>query len=111
VNAYSLELGTSGAGSNDLFASGQTTVTSVNVSGLPTQGGTVYATLHSLIGGVWQSKNYTFSAYGSAPPRIPRKPHRILPVRGRGVSEAHLPSPKVDDKRTLDRSVTAPHSN
>jgi len=61
VDAYSLTLGTTGAGSSNLYNSGPITTTSVTVTALPLSGATVYATLSSQIGGVWQSQNYLYT--------------------------------------------------
>lgn len=62
VTAYALYLGTTGEGSNDLYAPDSTTATSATVTGLPTNGVTIYATLYSLVNGVWQAVFYTYSA-------------------------------------------------
>jgi hypothetical protein len=61
VTLYDLFLGTTGAGSYNLYNSGHTTVTSVSVSGLPANGVTVYARLWSEIDGVWQFTDYTYT--------------------------------------------------
>ena len=41
-------------------------VLTTTVNGLPTNGSTVYVTLYSLIGGVWQSNPYTYTAFSLA---------------------------------------------
>ena len=43
-------------------ASGPVTKTSVSVTGLPTNGETIYATLLSMVNGVWQPVYYTYTA-------------------------------------------------
>ena len=58
---YELWLGTTGAGSGDLYNSGQLTTTSTSVSGLPTTGATIYARLYSRINGNWQYTDYIFT--------------------------------------------------
>lgn len=63
--AYWLYLGTNGPGTANLYSSGSTTGTSLTVNGLPTNGGTIYATLFSEIDGAWQPKNYTYTASGT----------------------------------------------
>ncbi len=63
--AYILELGTTGAGSQNLFNSGGITATSAAVTGLPTNGAIVYARLFSKIGGAWQYTDYTYTAAGA----------------------------------------------
>lgn len=67
ATAYRLYLGTTGAGKDDLYNSGSTTETSVNVSGLPTNGVVIYAELSTEIRGRWRSANYTFVAASPAP--------------------------------------------
>ena len=62
VTAYKLSVGTTAPGSNNIYASPALTTTSAAVSGLPTNGITIYVTLSSEIGGVWQSQYYTYSA-------------------------------------------------
>jgi predicted outer membrane repeat protein len=65
VTAYWLYLGTTGPGSSDLFTSGRTTGLSVTTSNpLPSNGQTIYATLYSVIDGVWQPAAYTFTESG-----------------------------------------------
>ena len=61
VSAYRLSVGTT-AGATDLFSQEPGTSLSATVAGLPTNGGTVYVTLSSLIGGTWQSNDYTYTA-------------------------------------------------
>jgi hypothetical protein len=61
VTEYWLEVGTTGAGSHDVYNSALM-VTSVNVTNLPTNGATVYARLFSKINGAWQSTDYTYKA-------------------------------------------------
>jgi hypothetical protein len=68
VTEYQLWLGTTGIGSQNLYNSGSTTATSASVTGLPAYGQTVYATLGSLIGGVWQYANYTYTEAGTPVP-------------------------------------------
>ena len=65
VTAYWLNLGTSptGVNSKNIYDSESTANTSATVTGLPSNGETVYATLYSLINGVWQSVQYTYTAF------------------------------------------------
>jgi hypothetical protein len=60
VTQYSLHVGTTGAGSTNIFA-GAVTGQSKSVSGIPTTGGTVYVRLYSMIAGVWQYNDYTYT--------------------------------------------------
>jgi hypothetical protein len=61
VGSYQLLLGSGGVGSDNLFISSQTAVTSAAVTGLPTKGQTIYARLLSNVGGVWKYKDYTYT--------------------------------------------------
>jgi hypothetical protein len=56
---FFLSLGTTGAGSSDLYSSGITKATSATVS-IPSNGVNVYATFRQLISGTWQVTRYTF---------------------------------------------------
>ena len=64
VTYFWLNLGTasSGANSKNIYSGSSTTATSVTVSGLPTNGETLHATLYSYIGGAWQPTVYTYTA-------------------------------------------------
>lgn len=68
VAAYALWLGTSGKGSSNLFNSGGIQGTSVTVTGLPTKGATIYATLYSAINGVFKP---VYSTYTEAAAPLP----------------------------------------
>ena len=63
---YMLYLGSAGVRSNNLYNSGHTTATSVNVTDLPVNGETIYARLYSFIGGAWQCLDYTYTAASPA---------------------------------------------
>jgi len=80
VTAYLLELGTTGAGSQNIFNSGGKVATSAAVTGLPTNGATVYARLFSKIAGAWQYTDYTYAAAGAV------KAAMISPVPGSVLS-------------------------
>ena len=63
VTEYSLDLGTNPLSyPGNIYVSPAITTTSVAVTGLPVNGETVYATLKSLINGVWDSRTYTYTA-------------------------------------------------
>jgi hypothetical protein len=62
---YELWLGTTGAGSNNVYNSGPLTTTSANVALLPANGVTLYARLWSMLSGVWQSTDYTYTEAGT----------------------------------------------
>ena len=61
VADYWLRLGTTGAGSENLYSSGALKTTSVTVNGLPVNGATVYATLYSSINGVWEPVGFRYT--------------------------------------------------
>ena len=63
VTAYWLYVGT-GLGAKNIHDSGQISTTSRSVSGLPTNGSTVYVRLWSMIGGSWAGnyRDYTYTA-------------------------------------------------
>jgi YVTN family beta-propeller protein len=64
VTGYMLQLGTTGAGSHNLYSGAATAATSASVSGLPVSGGTVYARLYSQFNGGWTLYNdYTYTAF------------------------------------------------
>jgi hypothetical protein len=60
VEQYDLHVGTTGLGSNNIFA-GAITTQSQSVTGIPTTGGTLYVRLYSLIAGAWQYNDYTYT--------------------------------------------------
>jgi hypothetical protein len=62
ASEYELWIGTSGAGSSNIHYPGVTTGTSEAVTGLPTNGGTLFVRLWSKISGVWQYNDYTYTA-------------------------------------------------
>ena len=62
---YKLWIGTSPGGSN-IYNSQKTSARSVTVGNLPITGAKVYVRLSSLIGSIWQSNNYTYTAYSAA---------------------------------------------
>ncbi|MGC2636394.1 MAG: hypothetical protein WA294_04400 [Acidobacteriaceae bacterium] len=68
VSEYALRLGTTGAGSSNVYYPGPTHSQSVNVTDVPTNGGTLFVTLSSLVDGSWQSESYKFTEAGTAAP-------------------------------------------
>jgi Abnormal spindle-like microcephaly-assoc'd, ASPM-SPD-2-Hydin len=60
ATAYKLYLGTTGAGSSNLYNSGSTTANAATVSALPVNGEIIYARLSSNIDGSWPHVDYTF---------------------------------------------------
>ncbi len=66
ATAYWLDIGSS-AGGNQYYQSGNMgNVLTKTVSGLPSNGSTVYVTLYSLVNGSWLSNSYTYTAYSAA---------------------------------------------
>ena len=62
VSQYWLYVSKISAGRNDLFDSGGISQLSETVNSLPTDGGTLYVTLYSLIGSTWTFNIYTYKA-------------------------------------------------
>ena len=58
---YHIYVGSTGVGSSNLFSQNTGTARTVSVSGLPTDGRTLYVRLWSLIGS-WQSRDYVLTA-------------------------------------------------
>ncbi len=65
VTAYWLYLGTQGPRSANLLNSGSMSATSKALINLPTNGVIIYATLFSLINGVYQPQSYTYTEAGT----------------------------------------------
>jgi hypothetical protein len=66
ANSYTLWLGTTGVGSNNLWGSGATTVNSITFGALPTNGKTIYARLFTALNGGSVHADYTFTAASQA---------------------------------------------
>jgi hypothetical protein len=65
ASAYWLDAGST-PGGNQYFQSGNLgNVLTKTVSGLPTDGSTIYVTLYSLIGGVWSNNAYYYYAFNA----------------------------------------------
>jgi len=64
---YELFIGSTGAGSYNLFYSGNTTATSLVAGGLPTNGETLYARLYTKFNGTLEYSDYTFKAVSQPP--------------------------------------------
>jgi hypothetical protein len=66
ATAYWIDAGNV-AGGNQYFQSGNLgNVLTKTVTGLPTDGSTVYITLYTMISGIWQSNVYTYTAFSAA---------------------------------------------
>jgi sugar lactone lactonase YvrE len=66
ASGYKLWLGSTGAGSNNLYNSGVKTATSVTMKGLPVNGETVYARLFTNFNGTTEYTDFTYSASSPA---------------------------------------------
>jgi len=64
---YEFFIGSTGAGSYNLFYSGNTTATSLMACGLPTGGATLYARLYTKFTGNLEYSDYTFKAVSQPP--------------------------------------------
>jgi hypothetical protein len=87
VTAYMLYLGTK-AGSNNLYDSGSVTKTSVAVTGLPTNGATIHATLYSAMAGVagWKPSYYTYTESEPPTPAVLTTPTPSSTLSGSSVT-------------------------
>ncbi|MGB8890298.1 MAG: Ig-like domain repeat protein [Candidatus Korobacteraceae bacterium] len=66
ATAYWIDAGSS-AGGNQYYQSGNLgNILTKTVTGLPTDGSTVYVTLYSLVGGNWLNNQYTYTAFGGS---------------------------------------------
>jgi hypothetical protein len=75
ASEYQLWLGTTGAGSDNLYASGWLTTTSATVSSVPATSATVYVRLFSYMGGKTQYYDYTYTeAAPTAAPAVMTSP-------------------------------------
>jgi len=71
VTQYEFRLGTTGPGSSDVYNPAEAVTTSLTtglVSGIPTNGVTLYARLYSKINGAWQYIDYTYTESGTPVP-------------------------------------------
>jgi hypothetical protein len=84
---YNLWLGLSGLGSSSLYTSGWVTSTSVTVPSLPDKAATVYARLYSLVNGVVQYNDYT---YTEAPAPAGSPAAMITPAQGSALGASNV---------------------
>jgi predicted outer membrane repeat protein len=71
ASGYSLWLGTTGAGSSNLYDSRATSGTSVTVGRLPTNGATIYARINTIFNGVSVHTDFTYTAVSEAVLTLP----------------------------------------
>jgi hypothetical protein len=67
VSQYALYVGTC-SGCNNIYGQNRGTNLSATVTGIPTDGRTIYVRLLSYIGGSWHFNDYTYRAYGGVTP-------------------------------------------
>ena len=77
VSQYHLYVGSTAAGSSNVFNQNTGTGTSVLVNQLPVDGSTIYVRLWSLIAGSWLFNDYSYLASGAA-----QKAFILLPIQG-----------------------------
>jgi hypothetical protein len=65
VSYYQLWISAKGPGKNELYNSGSVTTLSATVNNLPTNGATLYVRLYSLVQGVYQLTDYTYTESGT----------------------------------------------
>ena len=67
ATAFWIDVGST-AGGNQYYQSGSLSPStlSAKVTGLPTNGSTIYVTMYSLTSGQWVSNAYTYTAYNNA---------------------------------------------
>jgi hypothetical protein len=91
---YQLWVGNAGVGSYNLYNSGIVTATTETVSGLVTNGQTLYVRLSSLlVNGTWQSTDYTYKMSGSpiAATLTTPAPDTSTPLSGTSVTFSWAP--------------------
>ena len=93
VTHYEFWLGTTGAGSSNLYNSGSVTVTTETVNGLPSNGETVYARLYTLMDGAWKYTDHTYKVSGSPTLAVltTPAPNTSTPLSGTSVAFAWTP--------------------
>jgi len=71
ATAYSVVVGTTGVGSNNLGSSGVITATSATFGSLPSNGETIYVQLSTEFGSTWVRNNYTYTAVSQSVLKTP----------------------------------------
>jgi hypothetical protein len=84
VTAYVFNLGTTGVGSRDVYASGSITATSALVNSIPVNGATLYARLYWKINGTLSYADYTYTEKGTPAPGVLNSPtpNTLTPLTG-----------------------------
>ena len=85
VTQYDLHVGTTGAGSTNIFG-GIVTGQSKNITGIPITGGTLYVRLYSFINKAWQYIDYTYTEYSVPAPATMTSPTPGSTLTGSGAT-------------------------
>ena len=90
---FEFYVGSTGAGSSNLYNSGNVTATSATVSDLPSNGETLNMRLYSLINGAWKYTDYTYVANGApvAAALTTPTPNTLTPLTGTSVAFSWTP--------------------
>ena len=78
ATSHSLWVGTGGVGTYDLFGYSIAHTSPTVVTGLPTDGSTLYVRLWSMIGGAWYYNDYTYTAFSPASVMLSPTPDSTL---------------------------------
>ena len=83
---YGLFVSSIAPGNHELFGSNTGNTASVLATNLPRNGSTLYVRLYSMVNGVWQLNDYTYSAAADSAPVVPSKAAMISPAPGTTLS-------------------------
>jgi hypothetical protein len=83
--AYWLDVG-SAQGQSNILGQNVALATSQTVNGIPTDGSTVYVKLWTLLGGAWQSSDYTYKAGGAITKAVMTSPASGATLTGASVT-------------------------
>jgi hypothetical protein len=96
ATSYKLFIGSTGAGSYNLYYNGNTTANSALAGGLPTNGEPIYVRLYTSFNGMLQYNDYTYTALPQAPAAMTSPiPSSALP--GTGVTFTWAPATGATD--------------
>ncbi|HUL51772.1 MAG TPA: hypothetical protein VLT83_00050 [Opitutaceae bacterium] len=85
ASAYWLDVGTT-AGASNIFGQNIALATSQTVSGIPTDGSTIYVRLWTLLGNVWQFNEYTYTAAAGSTKAVMSSPASGSTLSGASVT-------------------------
>jgi hypothetical protein len=111
ASAYWLDLGSTPGGNQYNQSGNLGNVLSTTVSGLPTDGSMIYATLYSLVGGNWIANAYTYTAWnGTTGLGVITSPANGSPLAGSQVTFTWTPGANAT-AYWVDVSTVAPGGN